>query len=91
MWLSPMVGDVFAAYSYGGESQVESFFDGTAGFLIKTIGTGVFILGLIVAGIKIAAGDQNGLRSAVMTMIGGAIIFLSKPIVGILSNFAGSR
>ena len=85
----PSVGRVFA--DYGGESQVQSFFDGTAGFLVKTIGTGVFILGLIVAGIKIASGDQNGLRTAAMVMIGGAIIFLSKPLVNILSRLAGSN
>ena len=88
--LIPWAADLYAAYADGGESQVQSFFDGTAGFLIKTIGTGVFLLGLIVAGIKIASGDHNGLRSAVMVMIGGAIIFLSKPIVGILAKLAGS-
>ena len=87
--LWPSVGRVYA--DYGGESQVQSFFVGTAGFLIKTIWTGVFILGLIVAGIKIASGDQNGLRTAAMVMIGGAIIFLSKPLVSILSRFAGSN
>jgi len=48
----------------------------------------VFGLGLVVAGIKIAGGDQSGLRHAVMTMIGGAIIFLAKSIVGILSTLA---
>lgn len=85
----PSVGRVYA--DYGGESQVQSFFDGTAGFLVKTIGTGVFILGLVVAGIKIASGDQNGLRTACMVMIGGAIIFLAKPLVGILSRLAGSN
>ena len=60
--------------------------------LLRTFLTwGVFLLGLIVAGIKIASGDQNGLRSAVMVMVGGAVIFLSKPIVGILAKFAGSN
>jgi len=87
--LSPMTPEVYAAYGYGGESQVQSFFDGTAGFLIKTVGTGVFLIGMVVAGIKIASGDQYGLKNAVMVMVGGAIIFLSKPIVGILSKFTG--
>lgn len=91
LWLGPMIGEAYANYGYGSESQVQSFFEGTAGFLVKTVGTGVFILGLIVAGIKISAGDQNGLRNAVMVMIGGAVIFLAKPLVGILSRLSGSN
>jgi len=75
----------------GGETQVQTFFDGTTGFLVKTIGTGVFILGLVVAGIKIAVGDPAGLRGAVMVMIGGAVIFLARPLVGILVRLSGSR
>src|SRR5438552_1635326 len=75
----------------GVSSQVQNFFNGAAGFLVKTVGSGVFILGLVVAGIKIAGGDQGGLRNAVMVMIGGAIIFLAKPIVDILTGIAGSR
>lgn len=85
----PAVGRVYA--DYGGDSQVQSFFDGTAGFLVKTVGTGVFILGLIAAGIKIASGDHNGLRTATMVMVGGAIIFLAKPLVSVLSRLAGSN
>lgn len=86
--MGPVATLVFAD-GYGAQSQVQSFFDGTAGFLIKTVGTGVFVLGLIVAGIKVATGDQNGMRSAVMVMVGGAVIFLSKSLVAIISQFTG--
>jgi len=70
----------------GGRHQ--QFLNGTSGFLVKSVGSGVFGLGLVVAGIKIAGGDQSGLRHAVMTMIGGAIIFSRNPLSGILSTLA---
>jgi hypothetical protein len=87
-WFSPAIARVFAD-GVDGTTQIQSFFAGTSGFLIKTLGTGVFLLGLIVAGIKIAAGDHNGMRSAIMVMVGGAVIFLSQAIVSLLSQFAG--
>lgn len=81
---------VFADYNYsGGESQVQSFFDGTSGFLIKTVGTGIFLLGLIGAGYKIATGDEQGLRQAGFVAGGGALIFLAKPIVGVIMQMTG--
>ena len=85
-WAARVLAD-----GYGAQSQVQSFFDGTTGFLVKTIGTGVFVLGLVVAGMKVATGDQNGMRSAVMVMVGGAVIFLSKSIVAIVSQYTGSN
>ena len=88
-WFWPTILSVYADLNYGGESQVQSFFDGAAGFMVKTLGTGVFILGMIVAGIKVSAGDRYGLKSAVMVMIGGAVIFLAKTIVGLLAKYAG--
>jgi len=82
----PLISQVWAA---GGDLQVKSFFVGTSGFLVKTVGSGVFLLGLISAGIKISAGDQGGLHTAIMVMIGGVIIFLAKPIVGVLMKWSG--
>ncbi len=81
---------VFAEYNYsGGDSQVQSFFDGTSGFLIKTVGTGIFLLGLISAGYKIATGDEQGIRQAGFVAGGGALIFLAKPVVGIIMQMTG--
>ena len=74
-----------------GNRRFSRFLTGRRGFLIKTLGTGVFLLGFIVAGIKISTGNQNGLRNAVMVMVGGAVIFLSKTIVGLLSKYSGSN
>src|SRR5262245_1427072 len=70
--------------------QIEDFMRNSTGWLVKTIGSGVFALGLAVAGIKIAGGDQGGLRNAVLVMIGGAVIFMAQPAVNILKSMASS-
>lgn len=67
---------------------IDEFFRGTSGFLVKTIGTGVFSIGLIVAGIKIAGGDQAGLRNAILVMVGGAVIFLAQPVVNFFKELS---
>jgi hypothetical protein len=45
------------------------------------------VIGLIWAGVKIATGDHEGLMSAFLTIIGGAIIFLSRSIIGVLMTW----
>jgi len=78
---------LFADISYGSASDIGTFFDGASVFLIKTLGGGVSVVGLIWAGVKIASGDHQGLLNAFLTITGGAIIFLSKSIIGALMQW----
>ena len=81
------VSYLLADYGYGSESDIQSFFQGASGFLIKTLGAGVSVIGLIWAGIKIATGDHHGLVSAFLTIVGGAVVFLSRSIIGLLMQW----
>ena len=81
--LSHLMADI----GYGSESDIGNFFSSASGFLIKTIGGGISVVGLIWAGIKIATGDHEGLMSAFLTIVGGAIIFLSRSIIGVLMTW----
>ena len=87
LWIAPAISPAFAAF--GAESKVQSFFDEGGRFLTKVVGSGVFILGIIASGIKLAAGDHDGLRNTVMVVVGGAIIFLAKPILDLLTRISG--
>lgn len=75
----------------GTESDVMAFFDKTTTFLIKTVGAGVFVIGLAITGIKMSAGDQDAARKATMVTIGGAITFLAPTVLNILKGFTPVR
>lgn len=78
------------SFNFTRAPEVQRFFDGASGFLVTTVGSGVFLIGLITSGIKISSGDQGGLKTTVMVMVGGVIIFLAKPIVEMLTKLAGN-
>ena len=79
----------FAQYS-GNTGQVGSFLSSAAGWLVNTLGPGVFLIGVIMVGVSLAMGDQDAMRRGCYVIGGGALIFLSSSVLAILKSLTGS-
>jgi hypothetical protein len=79
-----------ADITLGGSSQITSFFNSGASFLIQTLGAGVFLYGMIAAAIRISYGDDRGFQKLITVCVGGAVLFLAPSIVGVLKTQTGS-
>ena len=44
------------------ESDLDSFLRGIGDFLIRTVGPGVLVIGIAVAGVSMALGDERGMQ-----------------------------
>jgi type IV secretory pathway VirB2 component (pilin) len=81
--LSHLMADI----SYGSNSDIGNFFGNSATFLIKTMGGGMSVFGLIWAGGKIIWGHHDGLGHAVLVLVGGILIFMAPSIIGTLMTW----
>ena len=86
MWCSG-VSRVWADISYGSDSDIGNFFGNSATFLIKTVGGGMSVFGLIWAGGKIIWGNHDGLAHALLVLAGGILIFMAPSIIGTLMSW----
>ena len=81
------LSQVMADISYGSASDIGSFFGNSASFLIKTVGGGMSVFGLIWAGVKIVWGNHDGLSHALLVLVGGVLIFMAPSIIGALMSW----
>jgi len=81
------VSQVMADISYGSDSDIGNFFGNSATFLIKTVGGGMSVFGLIWAGGKIIWGNHDGLSHALLVLVGGILIFMAPSIIGTLMSW----
>jgi len=73
----------------GGTSEIDTFWNNTGQFLVKNFALGFLLVMAIVVGIKMANGDDEALDRGKYLLIGGAVIFLAKPILSALMSMAG--
>lgn len=74
----------------GNSSQVGTTLNTAAGWLVSTLGPGLFLIGMIVVGINLAMGNEDGLRKGYYVVGGGALIFLSSSVVALLRSWTGN-
>jgi hypothetical protein len=71
------------------KEEIEYFLEGLGTFLIQTIGPGILVVGIAIAGISMAAGNEQGIRRGALAAGGGAIIMLSRAILDLIKNITG--
>lgn len=76
-----------ADITYGSNADIGNFFGTSAAFLIKTVGGGMSVFGLIWAGAKIIWGNHDGLGHALLVLAGGILIFMAPSIIGVLMSW----
>lgn len=74
----------------GNASQVGNTLNTAASWLVSTLGPGMFLIGMILVGINLAMGNEDGLRKGYYVVGGGALIFLSSSVVALLKSWTGN-
>jgi len=72
----------------GSEGQLSSFLAQSANWLVTVLGPGIFVIGLIMVGVSMAAGNQDAMRRGGYVIGGGTLIFLSQAFVALLRRLA---
>ncbi|OGW81642.1 MAG: hypothetical protein A3G33_08290 [Omnitrophica bacterium RIFCSPLOWO2_12_FULL_44_17] len=70
------------------ESDLGAFLEGVGDFLIRTVGPAVLVIGIAVAGIGMALGDERAMSRGGLAAAGGALILLSRAILDFISHIA---
>ena len=70
----------------GSETDLQFFLQGVGDFMIRTIGPGVLVIGIAIAGVSMALGDEQGMRRGGLAAGGGALIMLSRAILALIQN-----
>jgi len=70
------------------QTDLQSFLQTIGDFLIQTIGPGVLVIGVAIAGVSMALGDEQGMRRGALAAGGGALIMLSRAILDLIQNAA---
>ena len=68
------------------ESDLDSFLTGIGDFLIRTVGPGVLVIGIAVAGVSMALGDERGMQRGALAAGGGALIMLARAVLDFIQN-----
>ncbi|PIQ87182.1 MAG: hypothetical protein COV74_01280 [Candidatus Omnitrophica bacterium CG11_big_fil_rev_8_21_14_0_20_45_26] len=80
-----------AGILYAGDSEedLRVFLESLGDFLIQTIGPGVLVIGVAIAGVSMALGDEQGMRRGALAAGGGALIMLARAILDLIQNLTG--
>ena len=70
------------------ESDLGAFLEGVGDFLIKTVGPAVLVIGVGVAGVGMALGDERAMQRGALAAGGGALILLSRAILDFITHIA---
>lgn len=68
------------------EDDLQYFLERVGDFLIRTVGPGVLVIGVAIAGVSMALGDEQGMRRGAIAAGGGALIMLSRAILDLIQN-----
>ena len=71
------------------KEEIEFFLEGLGSFLIQAIGPGILVIGIAIAGISMAAGNERGIQRGALAAGGGALIMLSRAILDLIKNITG--
>ena len=78
------------AQTTGNSAQVGTTLTTAAGWLVSTLGPGLFLIGMVLVGISLAMGNEDALRKGYYVVGGGALIFLSSSVVALLKSWTGN-
>ncbi|HOW87322.1 MAG TPA: TrbC/VirB2 family protein [Candidatus Omnitrophota bacterium] len=70
------------------ESDLGAFLEGVGDFLIRTVGPAVLVIGVGVAGVGMALGDERAMQRGALAAGGGALILLSRAILDFITHIA---
>ncbi len=71
------------------KEEIQFFLEAVGTFLIQIVGPGILVIGLALAGISIAIGNEQGMRQGALAAAGGALIMLSRAILDLIKNMTG--
>jgi len=74
----------------GNSAQIGTTLTSAASWLQATLGPGLFVIGVIMIGFSLAMGNEDALRKGYYVLGGGAVIFLSNPIVALMKSLTGN-
>lgn len=81
-----MLQATFAFAEASAESDLDTFLSGVGDFLIRTVGPGVLVIGIAVAGVSMALGDERGMQRGALAAGGGALIMLARAVLDFIQN-----
>lgn len=71
------------------KEEIEFFLEAVGTFLIQIVGPGILVIGVAIAGISMALGNEQGMRQGGLAAGGGALIMLSRAILDLIKNVTG--
>lgn len=71
------------------QEELGYFLDAVGSFLIQTVGPGILVIGIAVAGISMALGNEQGMHRGALAAGGGALIMLARAILDLIKNVTG--
>ena len=88
LWLLFLQANMAYAEAQSKE-EIEFFLEAVGTFLIQIIGPGILVIGVAIAGIAMALGNEQGMRQGALAAGGGALIMLSRAILDLIKNVTG--
>ncbi len=88
LWLLVLQANIAYAEARSKE-EIEFFLEAVGTFLIQIIGPGILVIGIAVAGVSMALGNEQGMRQGALAAGGGALIMLSRAILDLIKNVTG--
>ncbi len=70
----------------GSEEDLRIFLQSLGDFLIRSVGPGILVIGIAIAGVSMALGDEQGMRRGALAAGGGALIMLSRAVLALIQN-----
>ncbi len=90
VFLGLLFFEVHMAYAEAtSKEEIEFFLEGLGSWLIQSVGPGIFVIGLILAGVSVALGNEQGMKQGALAMAGGAIIMLARSVLDLLQSLTG--
>ncbi len=68
------------------EEDLRLFLEQVGDFLIRTVGPSVLVIGVAIAGVAMALGDERAMTRGCLAAGGGALIMLSRAILSLIQN-----
>lgn len=68
------------------EIDLENFLTDIGTWLITVVGPTVLVIGVSLAGVSMALGDERGMQRGFLAAAGGALILLSRAVLSFLQN-----
>ena len=90
LFLGALLVEANIAYAEAtSKEEIQTFLESAGSFLISSVGPGIVVIGIILAGISIALGNEQGMRQGALAIAGGALIMLARALLDLLKNLTG--